>query len=48
MRRKTLETAAVNRLVEACCKKYPNGVVTHVQKGKVPAPSQSVARYVAQ
>ena len=45
--RKTLETAAVNQLVDACFKKYPNGLVTNVQKGKVPAQYQSLARYVA-
>ena len=27
--------------------KYPDGLVTNVQKGQVPAQSQSVARYVA-
>lgn len=34
--------------MEACGKKDPNGVVTQVHKGHVPAPSQSVARDVAQ
>jgi hypothetical protein len=47
MVRKTRKTEAVNRLVERCCKPYPNGLVTNVQKGTVPAGYQSVARYVA-
>jgi putative transposase len=45
--RKTLKTAAINRLVETCFRKYPNGWVTNVHKGKVPSQSQSVARSVA-
>ena len=47
MLRRTLETDAINRLVDACCTKYPNGLVTNVQKGQVPSQYQSVARYVA-
>jgi hypothetical protein len=47
MIRQTLKTAVVNQLVEACFQKYPQGLVTHVQKGTVPAHYQSVARYVA-
>ena len=47
MLRQTLKTDAVNRLVDACFTRYPDGLVTHVQKGHVPAQSQSVARYVA-
>src|SRR5207248_5307970 len=47
MLRNTIETTAVNQLVDACFKKYPNGLVTNVQKGKVPAQYQSLARYVA-
>ena len=30
-----------------CFRQYPNGLVTNVQKGAVPAQYQSVARYVA-
>ena len=48
MVRKTLATAAINQLVDACFRKYPNGLVTNVQKGAVPAQYQSVARYIAQ
>jgi hypothetical protein len=29
-------------LVDACCKKYPNGLVTNVQKGQVPSQYQSL------
>jgi len=47
MVRQTLKTEAINQLVDACCKKYPNGLVTNVQKGAVPSQYQSVARYVA-
>ena len=47
MLRQTLKTEAVNRLVDACFQKYPDGLVTNVQKGQVPAQAQSVARYVA-
>ncbi|HEY5863961.1 MAG TPA: transposase [Candidatus Tectomicrobia bacterium] len=47
MVRKTLKSDTVNRLVDACFTKYPNGLVTNVQKGRVPAQYQSVARYVA-
>ena len=45
--RQTLKTEAINELVDVCCRKYPNGLVTNVQKGQVPSASQSVARYVA-
>jgi len=48
MVRKTLATEAINQLVDACFRKYPNGLVTNVQQGAVPAPSQSLARSVAQ
>jgi Putative transposase/Transposase zinc-binding domain len=47
MLRQTLKTEAIHQLVDACFQKYPNGLVTHVQKGQVPAQYQSVARYVA-
>jgi len=45
--RKTLETDAVKGLVDVCFRKYPNGLVTNVQKGTVPSQYQSLARYVA-
>jgi hypothetical protein len=47
MLRQTLKTATINQLVDACFQKYPDGLVTNVQKGRVPAQYQSVARYVA-
>jgi len=47
MVRQTLKTAAVQQVVETCWRRYPNGLVTNVQKGAVPAQFQSVARYVA-
>jgi Putative transposase/Transposase zinc-binding domain len=45
--RTTLATDAIKRLVDVCCRKYPNGLVTNVQKGAVPSQYQSLARYVA-
>jgi len=47
MLRQTLKPEAIDRLVDACFRKYPNGLVTNVQKGQVPSQAQSVARYVA-
>jgi hypothetical protein len=45
--RKTLATDAIKQLVDGCFRKYPNGLVTNVQKGQIPSQYQSVARYVA-
>ena len=47
MLRQTLKTDAVQRLVDACFRQYPDGLVTNVQKGTVPSQYQSLARYVA-
>src|SRR5262245_42146336 len=47
MLHQTLKTEAIEQLVDVCFRKYPDGLVTNVQKGQVPAQSQSVARYVA-
>jgi Putative transposase/Transposase zinc-binding domain len=47
MLRQTLKTEAMNQLVDRCFTQYPNGLVTHVQKGQVPSRYQSLARYVA-
>ena len=47
MLRQTLQTDAVQRLIDACCRQYPDGLVTNVQKGTVPSQYQSLARYVA-
>jgi hypothetical protein len=45
--RKTLNTDAIQQLVDGGFRQYPNGLVTNVQKGQVPAQYQSLARYVA-
>src|SRR2546426_7895825 len=45
--RKTLETDAMKRLVARCFRKNPGGLVSSVQKGKVPSQYQSLASYVA-
>jgi len=47
MLRQTLRTEAIVQLVDRCFRQYPDGLVTNVQKGHVPAQAQSVARYVA-
>jgi Putative transposase/Transposase zinc-binding domain len=47
MLRQTLQTETVNQLVDECFKRYPNGLVSNVQKGAVPSQYQSLARYVA-
>ena len=47
MLRQTLKSEAINQLVDTCFRKYPDGLVTNVQKGAVPSQYQSVARYVA-
>jgi hypothetical protein len=48
MVRKTLGTAEIDRVVDACYKTYPNGFVANVQKGDVPSRYQSFATYLAQ
>jgi Putative transposase/Transposase zinc-binding domain len=47
MLRQTLKTDAVQQLVDTGFRPYPDGLVTNVQKGAIPAQAQSVARYVA-
>ena len=47
MLRQTLETDAINALVDRCFRTYPKGLVAHVQKGKVPSQAQTLASYVA-
>jgi Putative transposase len=47
MRRQTLRTEATAQWVARCFRHSPNGLVTNVQKGHVPAQAQSVARSVA-
>jgi Putative transposase/Transposase zinc-binding domain len=45
--RQTLETDAVEKLVDRCFRQYPKGLVAHVQKGQVPSQAQTLASYVA-
>ena len=47
MLRQTLKTETVNQLVDTGFHKYPNGLVSNVQKGQVPSQYQSVTRSVA-
>ena len=47
MVRHTLKPEAIHQWVDACFRKYPNGLVTTVQKGAVPSRYQSLARYGA-
>jgi Putative transposase/Transposase zinc-binding domain len=47
MCREALKTDEMNRLVNACYDKYPNGFVANVQKGDVPSRYQSLATYLA-
>jgi len=47
MLRQTVKNDAIDRLVDACDQRYPNGFVTNVQKGDVPTRYQSLATYVA-
>ena len=48
MLRQTRKTDAVHRLVDTCFQQDPDGLVTNVHKGAVPAQAHSVARAVAQ
>jgi hypothetical protein len=45
--RRTLVIDSINDLVARGFRKYPEGLVTHVQKGNVPSQYQSLASYVA-
>jgi hypothetical protein len=45
--RQTLKTDAINGWVDGCFRHYPNGLVTNVPKGTVPAQYRSLAPYVA-
>jgi Putative transposase len=47
MLRHTLKTKEINRLVDLCSTRYPNGFVTNVPKGDVPSRYESLARYLA-
>lgn len=45
--RQTIKTSAIRRLVDTCYTRYREGFGTNVQKGDVPARSQSLARSLA-
>jgi len=47
MLRRTLPSETIESLVKLCFQKYPKGLVSRVQKGKVPSQYQSLASYVA-
>jgi hypothetical protein len=47
MLRHTVKTQEINRLVDLCYTRYPNGFVTNIQKGDVPSRYESLARYLA-
>jgi hypothetical protein len=47
MLRQTVKTKEIQRLVEACYRRYRQGFVTNVQKGDVPSRYQSLATYLA-
>ena len=47
MLRQTLKTKEINRLVDTCFTRYPNGFITNVQTGEVPARYERLARYLA-
>jgi Transposase zinc-binding domain/Putative transposase len=48
MRRQPLQTEAIDQWVDTGFRQSPDGLVTNVHKGPVPAQAHSVARYVAQ
>ena len=47
MFRRTLASETIEPLVDWCYRRYPNGLVSRLQKGKVPSQYQSLASYVA-
>jgi hypothetical protein len=47
MFRSKLASETIESLVDLCYRKYPNGLVSRVQKGQVPSQYQSLASYVA-
>ena len=47
MMKEIIPTDAVKRVVDDLWKKYPNGFVAHVTKGKVPDQCRGLARYLA-
>jgi hypothetical protein len=47
MIKRELDTQEIEKLIDYCYKKYPNGFVAHVQKGDVPNRYESLAKYLA-
>ena len=47
MLREELDTERIEKLVDYCYRRYPNGFVANVQKGCVPSRYESLARYLA-
>jgi len=47
MLRKEIDTEKIERMVDYCYKKYPQGFVANIQKGNVPSRYKSLAKYVA-
>ena len=47
MIREEMDAEEIERLVDYCYKKYPNGFVANVQKGDVPNHYRSLSRYLA-
>ena len=47
MRRQTVKTQEIQRLVDTCYTRYREGFVTNVQQGDVPSRYQSLATYLA-
>jgi len=47
MVREEIDTAHIERVVDYCYRKYPQGFVANVQKGDVPHRYKSLARYLA-
>jgi hypothetical protein len=47
MLRREVDTERMEKMVDYCYKKYPEGFVANIQKGTVPSGYQSLAKYVA-
>jgi len=47
MLKRTIGTREIIELVNDLYKKYPNGFVANIKKGKVPKKSRGLARYLA-
>ncbi|MFV1963596.1 MAG: transposase, partial [Acidimicrobiia bacterium] len=47
MLRREVDTEEIEKLIDYCYKKYPNGFVANVQKGKVPNRYRTLSKYLA-